>query len=130
MKIRLGIDPISGLDASYSLPVDLRDYLADYGITYLAQAQKQDGFSQGFNAWYLASDLDLGGDWADLWTSFVKGLSHGGIKIRNFEDSLLWMYDKKSGTVITKKAYEFIVSEYFPMSLDCILSQVWKFNIP
>ena len=47
MKICLGVDPIVGLDASYSLLVDLRDYLADCGITYLAQAQKQDGFSQG-----------------------------------------------------------------------------------
>ena len=40
MKIHLGVDPIAGLDASYSLPVDLRDYLTDYGITCLAQAQK------------------------------------------------------------------------------------------
>ena len=49
MKIRLGVDPIAGLDASYSLPVDLTDYLADYGITYLAQAQKQDCLSDGYN---------------------------------------------------------------------------------
>ena len=68
--------------------------------------------------------------WADLWTSFFKGLSHGGIKIRNFEDSLLWMYDKKSGMVTAKKAYELIVSVYMPLSLDYILSQVLKFNIP
>ena len=63
-KIHLGVDPIAGLDAPFSLLEDLRDYLADYGITYLAQAQKQDGFSQGFNGWYSASDLELGGEWA------------------------------------------------------------------
>ena len=62
LKIHLGVDPIVGLKASYIILVDLWDYLADYGISYLAHAQKHDGISQGFNCWYLASDLDLGGD--------------------------------------------------------------------
>ena len=62
MKIHMGVDPIAGVDASYSLLVDLRDYLADYGITYHAQAQKQDGLLQGFNGRYSTSDLDRGGD--------------------------------------------------------------------
>ena len=35
-KIRLGIDPIAGLNSSYFLSEDLRGYLADYGITNLA----------------------------------------------------------------------------------------------
>ena len=34
-KIQLGVDPIAGLDAPFSLPEELRDYLADYGISYL-----------------------------------------------------------------------------------------------
>ena len=50
----------------FSLPEDLRDYLANYGITYLVQAQKQDGFSHGYNGWYSVADLDLGGNWDDL----------------------------------------------------------------
>ena len=61
LKICLGVDPIDGLDESYILPKDLRDYLADYGISYLAQAQNQEGFSKSFNCWYSASDLNLGG---------------------------------------------------------------------
>ena len=60
LKIRLGVNPIVGLDASYILSLDLRDYLADYGISFLAQVHRQDGTSQGFNCWYSASDLDLG----------------------------------------------------------------------
>ena len=35
-KIRLGIVPIAGMNSSYLLSEDLRGYLADYGITYLA----------------------------------------------------------------------------------------------
>ena len=40
------------------------------------------------------------------------------------------MYDKKSGTVSTRKAYELIVSSNIPLSNHGILTQVWKFNIP
>ena len=89
LKIRLGVDPIAGLETSYILPVDLREYLADYGISCLTQAQKLDGLSVGYNGWLSPSDMDLGGDWADQWTSFVKGLSHSGNKISEVEDSLL-----------------------------------------
>ena len=66
-KIQLGVDPIVGLDAPFSLPQDLRDYLADYGISYLYQAQKLDDLSQGCFGWYSAEDLDLRGHWAVLW---------------------------------------------------------------
>ena len=44
-KIRVGVDPIAGLGAPFSLPEELRDYLADYGISYLMQAQKHDDIS-------------------------------------------------------------------------------------
>ena len=75
----------------------LWDHISGAGLEH-------DGFSHGYNGWYLAAYLDLGGNWDDLWTTFVKGLSHGGIKLRNSEDTLLWMYDKKSGPVLAKKS--------------------------
>ena len=88
-KNRLGIDPIAGMNTSYLLYEDMSGYLADYGITNLAQAQNLDGDPRGFNCWYSTSDLDLGGDWVDQWSDFVKGLSHGGIRIGNQDDSLI-----------------------------------------
>ena len=36
---RVGLDPIAGLDTSFTLPKDLRDCLEDYGIISLAQAR-------------------------------------------------------------------------------------------
>ena len=75
LKIRLRVDPIAGLETSYNLPMDLREYLNDYGISCLAQAQKLDGLSVGYHGWLSAYDLDLGGEWEEQWTSFVKGLS-------------------------------------------------------
>ena len=130
LKIHLGVDPIAGMGTSYILPVDLRDYLADYGISCLAQAQKQDDLVVGYNGWLSAHDLDLGGKWANLWTSFIKGLSHCGIRIGESEDSLLWMYDKVSGMVSAKKAYELIISDLLPPPSDFVISQIWHFNIP
>ena len=63
LKIRLGVDPIAGLETSYILLVDLREYLADYGISWLAQAHKLDGLAIGYNGCLSAHDLDLGGEW-------------------------------------------------------------------
>ena len=57
--------------------------------------------------------------------TFVKGLSHGGIKLRNSEDSLLWMYDKRYGLVLAKIAYELIVSDFLPHPLENIILMVY-----
>ena len=92
------------------------------GLLTLLKLRNMMDFHKVFNCRYSTSDLDRGVIWDDLWMSFFKGLSHGGIKIRNSEDSLLWMYDKKLGMVTIKKSYEFIVSVYLPLSLDYILS--------
>ena len=48
-KIRLGVDPIAGLNSSYLLSEDLRDYLVDYGISNLAEAHNLEGDPRGFN---------------------------------------------------------------------------------
>ena len=37
--IKIGIDPIAGVSSDYTLPVDLRLYLEDYGIVTLANPQ-------------------------------------------------------------------------------------------
>ena len=94
LNIRLGVDPIVGNNSLYLLPADLRDYLHDLGISTLAQAQNLDGCGSDRSNWYIASDLYLGGEWADQWCTFVKGLTHGGIRIGTEEDTLLWLYDK------------------------------------
>ena len=73
----------------YLLPVDLRDYLADFGISNLAQDQNLEGYIEGFDCWYTVTDLNLGVIWAEHWSYFFKGLSHGGIKLGNHEDCLL-----------------------------------------
>ena len=64
MRIRLGMDPIARVNASYLLSDGLREYLC---ITHLAQAQNLEYGTDGHEYWYTAADLNLGGIWEDQW---------------------------------------------------------------
>ena len=61
LKIRVGIDPIAGHNSQYILSKELKEYLTDLGITYLAQAHNPDGNGMDGTDWYSTSDLLLGG---------------------------------------------------------------------
>ena len=66
----------------------------------------------------------MGGEWVEQWSAYVKGLSHGGIRIGNSEETLLWMFDKKLGKVTIKRAYDLIVSEQLTINNDDFLLKV------
>ena len=83
------MDPIVGLNSQYLLSEELRDYLNDLGISNLARAQNLNVCGHDGYYWYTASDLYLGGEWAEQWSTYVKGLTHGGIRIGTSEDTLL-----------------------------------------
>ena len=53
-EIRVGADPIVGMDRSFILSDELRLYLEDYGISTLDQAIN---YSTG--VWFTAEELDL-----------------------------------------------------------------------
>ena len=80
--------------------------------------------------WYSATDLLLGGEWAAQWSSYIKGLTHGGIRLGNVEDKILWMYDEQKGSVTAKKAYDLIVSNHRSIMENDIILKIWHFNIP
>ena len=63
LKIKVGIDPIAGHNSRYLLSEELRDYLTDLGISYLAQAQNLDVGGTDKPNWDTATDMLLGGDW-------------------------------------------------------------------
>ena len=129
-SIRVGLDPITGMGTSFTLPQDLRDYLEDYGIISLAHAINY--FVEAKTYWLTASDLDLGGEWHLIWNEYVKGMEYGRIRLRSNPDSLLWSYKNYSGSLNAAMAYECIVDHYlepYPdMSFDYQI--LWKFNIP
>ena len=88
MRIRLGIEPIAGLNSPFVLSEGLRDYLYDYGITHLFQEQNMDYGPNYQSYWYTAADLNMGGIWEEQWTEYIKVLTHRGIRLKENEDTL------------------------------------------
>ena len=67
---------MAGLNSSFVLPMDLRDYLEDYGITSLFHDRNIGAGASSQSYWITAEDLDLGGCWKDILTDYASGLSH------------------------------------------------------
>ena len=92
--ILIGTDPIIGSASHSFLPYELREYLLDYGIATLHQAQNTLMGTHGY--WFSAEDLDIGGAWKDAWDVYTKGLEQGKIHLNSISDSLLWAIINKT----------------------------------
>lgn len=123
-SIRLGVDPIVGLGSFFLLPLNLLDYLADYGICSLEHARNQTLHAQ--NYWFLADDLELRGEWKILWDNYIRGLEFGRIRLSDNSDSLLWTHN----IVTVAMGYDCIVSSFCSEEQTSVLDTIWKFNIP
>ena len=78
LSIKLGIEPIIGMDSPFTLSDDLREYLSDYGLLTLHHIQNLGVGTSSQSYWLTADDLDLGGRWKLGWDSYIKGLTRGG----------------------------------------------------
>ena len=108
--IRVGLDPIVGMGSPYSLPLDLREYLEDYGILTLDQDRNHSPDARHY--WLTAKDLDLGGGWKLLWNNYISRLEYGRIRLSYQVDSLLWSYKKYAGNLTAALAYDFILQHF------------------
>ena len=126
-SIRVGVDSIASLNSDFVLPEDLKCYLEDYGITTLNNSHCLDS---GHQYWLTAIDLDIEGSWKEAWTKYIRGLSHGGIQLNNNLDSLVWLYNKKSGMVTASLAYEMIAKSTITDCTDSLPGKIWKHNLP
>ena len=75
-------------------------------------------------------DLDFGGSWKEQWTDYVKGLTHGCIRLKEVKDTLLCMFNKATRAVSAKLAYEHITSSFLPLSPVSSHSRIWSCNMP
>ena len=82
-RIRLGVDPIAGMNSSFVLSKGLMDYLIDFRISTLDQARNLGVGTNSQTYWLSAADLDLRGISKEQWTDYVKGLSHGCIRLKD-----------------------------------------------
>ena len=60
-RIKIGVDPVAGLNSPFVLPEDLRSYLEDYGITSLYHARNFGVGASSQSYWLTVEDLKLGG---------------------------------------------------------------------
>ena len=77
--VLVGIDPIIGAQSPHSLPIGLREFLEDLGITTLSQACNiLPGLHQ---YWYTVEDLCIAGEWKSAWDDYTRDLELGRIKL-------------------------------------------------
>ena len=55
---------------------------------------------------------------------------HGGIHINNNPDTLVWFYNKSSGSVKANLMYDFIANTNVSDRSDGYLSMLWELHIP
>ena len=124
----MGLDPIVGQGSSFLLPLDLREYLEDYGICTLDQARNLTSCAQ--NYWFSAADLDLEGEWKILWDNYIAGLEYGKIRLSDLCDSLLWSHNNYVGVLTAAQGSECIASSYCSVGPSPVLHFIWDLNIP
>ena len=127
-NVLIGIDPIVGIQSSFSLPEDLRSYLEDLNICFLAQAHNSLFPSRCY--WYTAEDLNLGGSYSTIWNNYIAGLIGAGIRLIDCSDDLVWTYKKNSGSITAKAAYDCIVCSHIPPAANHADSFLWNKALP
>ena len=93
-SIKLGIDPIIGLESFHFLSEDLREYLRDYGIHTLQDARNE-GLGLNCQSYCTPVDLELGGRWKVEWDDFINNLLQGGLRLSYQPDKLVNAQPKK-----------------------------------
>ena len=126
----IGLDLIVGMDTLTFFPMDVREYLEDYGITSLAHARNISLEAQGY--WLAAEDLELGGEWKFLWDKYISSLEHDRIRLNHTLDTLIWTHNRQNGEITVALVYDLISNYYLePTSYqNNFLELLWSFNIP
>ena len=126
----IGSDPIVGIDTLTLFPLDLHEYLENYGITSLAHARNISLEAQGY--WLAAEDLELGGEWKLLWDKYISGLEHDKIRLNHTQDTLIWTHNRQNGEITAALGYDIISNYYLEPSLyqNQFLEFLWSFSIP
>lgn len=88
-KIRLGKDPVVGLDTSYKLSEGLIKELNDRGIKRLCQFASYGNVNLIGTSWKSTTELNLQNHYKDWRNEYIWGLKHSGIQFVDREDKLV-----------------------------------------
>ena len=85
----------------------------------------------GGTLWKSATNLNLEGDLAKEWSTYVTSLKQGFIMLKEDEpDSIVWEKNKKSGIYTVKLGYLAIVEEHVEGALKWWWKSMWKCKAP
>ena len=127
-EIIIGVDPVAGMHSSFTLPAEMREYLADYGISTLDQARNHTSIADGY--WFTAEELDLCAEWKSLCNSYINGLEFNRIRLKDSPDSLIWSHSNFVGQISAAKGYECIFVDFVAGVHSPVIDSLWKVNIP
>ena len=75
-------------------------------------------------------DLELDGIYVAEWNCFVEKLYQEGITLKNSADSLVWHYNRKSGSVNANLAYKLILEDGAVDNSSWWTRFIWGGNFP
>ena len=104
---------------------DVGEYLFDYGLYSLHNSRNLGAGLNEQSYWLTVDGLELGGRWKVEWSCYIRGLTHGGIRLNGKRDSRLWMHNPMTGEVTTSLAYDLIVSSSLQPIHNKAISRFW-----
>ena len=129
-EIRLGIDPVLGLEVQFLSSPSLIAFLNAQDIWHLSQVRNCSGSMFLEDYWFTAGYLGLPGDLAFEWSNFILALNFVGIKVLEKSDDLVWSLNKVDGKVLAKGAYSYIIHHCRYLDKRWWLSHISKWKIP
>ena len=127
--IRVGRDPILGLNRSYLLSEPLLAKLCEKRIYYLAQAASNNT-DVGFTGWVDEQFLELTGAHAIEWKEYTYQLQNSGLCLKQCKDTLYWSRNVKTGHITAALAYATTVPSCFSTIIPRWFKEVWKWKLP
>ena len=128
-NIRVGRDPILGLNGSFRLSAPLLDKLLGNRIYFLAQAALHTT-DEGFTGWVDAQFLNLNGALATEWKEYTYLLKNSGLCLNLDKDTLYWSKNLKSGHITAALAYSSSVHTNVSAHIPNWFKEVWHWKLP
>lgn len=108
-KIRLGEDPILGMEDNHKLSKGLINHLHEKGISHLFKIKEHNDDMMGGKGWMNANSLNLSPKYYVEWNSFTKSLRTFGIFLCEMDYNLLWTWNTSNGILSSNLAYASII---------------------
>lgn len=129
-QIKVGVDPIIGLEHDYLLPTIIPQYLDIIGLSTLDKIHHQNNGRANSQKWFTAQDLGISGYLARIWENYTNKLNSAGVHLSNSVDKLVWAGNTGNGSVTAKSAYKRIIQQKYIFPPDWWYVKIWKWHIP